>query len=398
MLRLDGLREAACVLLAVVGVTSAVAAQAPRIRDSAGVRIVENPSRRAAPVIFQISADTVLDVGERVAKPEDHFHPGQGYLRAAVLSDGSLSVIDVDRVHLFDARGGNDRIVGRPGSGPTEFLYNMAICRSCSGDTVIVEDSHNARVAILKDTVVVRTSVPSMAAADHTPGNSSVVPFDFCFDDGTFVVQTSHMPPQVNGSTLLTRYHLDGSVANVIGQLPARPFDLVSQAEPVVVASGQRLYYGNANRSEIQVLTPDGKLVALIRSDDPPIAISDSEADRRLASTIPSASADDRAERIAAMRAAQVTTWPAYGRVHVAPDGQLWVEDYRNDHPSADGWTAFDASGRLIGRLVIPAAATGERQPEVIGFGVNSIILRPNVRNRPDRLVVVALNRVDSRP
>ena len=55
---------------------------------------------------------------------------------------------------------------------------------------------------------------------------------------------------------------------------------------------------------------------------------------------------------------------PALGRTLVTPNGTLWVVDY--EVPGEDGWaaTAFDAEGRIIGRIVesegAPPVAIGD--------------------------------------
>jgi hypothetical protein len=79
--------------------------QGPVVRDSAGVQIVLNPSRRVAPVAFAIGMQSVLDIGGMENDPEQEFDHNQGYLRAARLSDGRLAVIDVTRIHYFTPNG-----------------------------------------------------------------------------------------------------------------------------------------------------------------------------------------------------------------------------------------------------------------------------------------------------
>ena len=112
------------------------------------MRIVQNPARARAPVVFRLGATPVIDLGGPEEPTDNEFNPSQGYLRAARLSDGGFAVIDVARVHFFDARGKRVRIVGKTGAGPAEFRYLIAICRT-RGDTIVLSDSHNRRLAIL---------------------------------------------------------------------------------------------------------------------------------------------------------------------------------------------------------------------------------------------------------
>jgi hypothetical protein len=48
---------------------------------------------------------------------------------------------------------------------------------------------------------------------------------------------------------------------------------------------------------------------------------------------------------------------PAFDRTRLAPDGTLWVLDYRV--PRQDGWaaTAIDREGRILGRITVPTGS-----------------------------------------
>ncbi len=217
---------------ALVGASRAtVGAQVPTVRDSAGVQIVENPSRLEAPVTFTLGATPVFEVGGLESDPDVEFNHRQGYLRGAFLSDGRFAAIDVNRVHYFDANGKRLKIVGRQGAGPQEFQYLMAICRT-RGDTLVLNDANNRRMAVLDGTgSIVRTIAQ---------GDLGSMPFDPCFDDGTFVLMKQSGPLTAR-QLRVTRVRLDGSVANVIGEFAGGLFDLVTQAEVSVVAQGKRL-------------------------------------------------------------------------------------------------------------------------------------------------------------
>lgn len=61
-------------------------------------------------------------------------------------------------------------------------------------------------------------------------------------------------------------------------------------------------------------------------------------------------------------------------------DGRLWVEDWRSDGQTIagltkpSGWTAFDSTGRMLGRLIIPGSASVELRRFVVGFGKDEVI------------------------
>lgn len=343
------------------------AAQAPAVRDSAGIRIVENPSRLEAPVAFTLGARPSFDVGGLESDPDAEFNHRQGYLRGTFLSDGRFAVIDVVRVHFFDATGKRTKIRGREGAGPEEFRYLTSICRT-RGDTLVLEDGQNRRVAIMDGNGNFVRTIPQRDLGSP--------PFDACFDDGTFLLE--HVAgPRAALQDHLTRVRLDGSVADTLGVFPSG-FDIVTQSETTVLAAGATFYYGDPATNEIRVYDRDGRLRRIVRSDDPPERISDAEVERKLAGSIPATvSPAERKARMDQMRAVpHSATWPAFRGVEVGSDGRLWMQDYQRTHPSPDGWTAFDSTGRLLGRLVIPSPVQRVPPFQVIAFGRDGILVR----------------------
>lgn len=355
--------------------------QTARSRDSAGVKIVDNPPRSGQANNLRLAAKPAQDVGGLQANPDDEFDARQGYLRATSLSNGWLAVIDVTRVQFFNAAGKRERTVGRKGQGPADLLYVTAICRT-RGDTILLADSQNRRVSVLdKNGVAVRT-IPL--------GDNGSPPFDFCFDDGTFLVAKYIPAPAPGGDTRMrvSRMRLDGTVANVFGEFSGGTFDMVTQSETSFVAIGDRMYYGSGQSGEVRAYSLNGKLLSIVRLSDPRRTITGADVERRLASTIPTnVSADERSARLERMHSQpHAEFWPAYARIHVDRQGRIWMEDYRSEYPMADGWSVFDPSGRLVGRLVFPAPAKGERAAQVISFGDNTVLLRQHDADGADHL------------
>src|SRR6185503_5791609 len=131
-------------LLAAIALTAALSplaahatAQDARTRDSSGVRIIENSARKDAPVRFRLGDKPLLEVGGTESNADDQFEHTQGYLRGVRLSDGGLAVIDVSRVHYFDASGKRTLIVGNRRPQPGPFYYLTSICRT-NGDTLVL--------------------------------------------------------------------------------------------------------------------------------------------------------------------------------------------------------------------------------------------------------------------
>jgi hypothetical protein len=352
-------------------VTSVSGAQSvPRIRDSAGVRIIENGARLSAPVRFALGTKPLMDVGGLEDNTANEFNHKQGYLRGVLLSTGDLAVIDVNRLHFFDPAGKRKRIVGREGSGPGEFRYLTGICRT-RGDSIVVTDARNSRLTVLDGTgSYVRDIV--------NPDPSAYLPFNGCLGDGTFVLQRFTRMPE-SRSIRVTRHRLDGSVVDSVGPFDAGPYDMATQREAQVIAAGKSVYFADGfgdvrvfavsePRQAALVPAREGTLrQTIIRSADPLVGITDEDREKGWMSTIPTNTPSDQVkQRMDRMRAMpRDKTWPAHFRAQVDPAGRVWLEDYPRPN-GVRGWTAFDADGKLLGRLIIPSQA-GKRF-DVVGF------------------------------
>src|SRR3954469_393981 len=115
------------------------AAQTPRARDGAGVRIVDNPSRLKAPTAFRLGDKPVFDAGGLEGDPDVEISSRQGYPLAIRLANGNVAITDRARVQTFSAAGKRLRISGREGRGPGEFTAVTHLCRA-RGDTVLASD------------------------------------------------------------------------------------------------------------------------------------------------------------------------------------------------------------------------------------------------------------------
>lgn len=364
-------------------------AQEARVRDSAGVRIIENAGRKDAPVRYRLGDKPLLQVGGIESNPDEEFDHKQGYLRGVRLSDGGLAAIDVSRVHYFDARGKRLRIVGRKGQGPEEFQYLISICRT-RGDTLILSDSHNRRLSVLDSHgQVVRTILQ---------GDNGSAPFSFCLDDGTVVLERRIGTPD-SRQNRITRLRSDGSMVNVVGTFDASGFDMVTMVTRTLVASGNALYYGDPFRSEIRVYDTSGSLRRVIRTADHGERITDAEAEERMAMTIPrNVTGNERTARMDRLRSLpRASNWPVFREVEVDSDGTIWVQDYQRSSRSPDAWTAIDSAGRIVGKLALPQGVPGRPRPSVQSFGRDYVMLRQFDADGATSLVILPLIQIDGR-
>lgn len=273
-------------------------------------------------------------------------------------------------MHVFDALGRRQAIVGRKGKGPEEFTYLTSICRT-RGDTLAVHDSQSRRMAVLTGN--------GGAVRTFAQGTMGSPPFSGCFDDGTILMMQSLATAAREPLRLqLTRVRLDGTKVAGLGEFDAGTFDMVTQSSPSIAASGQRFYFADPRFSEVRIFSVTGKLLSIVRSADIGAAISSGEVEERFRRSIPRNTPDaEVTARLDRMRSLpHASRWPTFRQVHVDPTGQLWVQDYTTTSPTPDGWTLFDATGALVGRLVIPAPKRDERPWQVIAFRSNEILVR----------------------
>ena len=348
------------IALTIVCVTSLATAQAPVERDSAGIRIVENPSRAKAPVAFRLGTKSV-DLGGPATNLDDEFNPRMlGSFRGIRMSDGSLAVTNAVRMQFYDARGQHTGSFGRAGAGPQEFrsLNGTEFCRT-RGDTIVAGDYRNGRTAIVHQRSVIKTNPLSAEFGGAMAG---------CFDDGTMLMHGGLPNFQTPTFTVrLNRVRLDGTLANSLGTIEFRsPSPVTGLIHPTVVVAGQRVYAGDGATSEIRVYRADGRLVQIIRSADTPQRITQADVDRVLSGRSPPA----------AREMWRPETFPAFSRFLVDPDGRLWVCDDvpPRRSPDRESWTAFDANGRMIGRLEVPRKM-GTKAVSVLAFGANEVQL-----------------------
>jgi hypothetical protein len=336
-----------------------VVAQAPRVRDSAGVQIVENRARTGATVMFRLGPKSI-DVGGPADNLDDELNPlqlaGIGALR---LSSGALTVTNTIRLQFYDAHGRKTGDVGRLGSGPSEFR-SLGVTQLCQtrGDTIVAGDARNGRFAVVYEQRVIRTTPYTAQFGGDLIG---------CFDDGTVLMMGGL--PNMNLPTYsirLNRVRLNGTlVANLGSHEFQSPHAFNYFTYATIRVWGQGVYLGDGSKSEIRVYSANGRLIRLIRSADVLHRFTPEE-EAQATSIWPNRT----------RKHWRPSTQPSYATFVIDSDGRLWVKDFvpRNKWGDTEGWTAFDKYGKLIGRLLLPRRIDG-KVAHVLSFGSNEVQL-----------------------
>lgn len=364
-------------------------AAGPARRDSSGIAIVENSAPRwAAGEAWTVAATPRLDVGGG-DDPVANFTGLAGTLR---LSNGTIVVIEPQGsvMKLIDSAG-TVTAVGRQGGGPGEFQFLVWAGRM-PGDSILTFEAGGRRFQLFTaDGAFVRNVTFTPDIGDQFP----VPPIPVgAFADGTLLTQRSSKPPfpfegpegSVKRDTaLVVRYTQEGTPVDSLGVWPSaemygvnmqmgpqqmrvpmgRPFSPQLQAAVV----RDTIYLGTGDTYEIRVLAADGRPVRIVRrlverTRVTPAMIAEWKEDflgatDEMRQVPPQLMEQMRASVDAAPYPEQL---PAYGRVLVADDGHLWVQQAEGTSLAGLGgsrtWSVFAPDGAWLGDVTMPEGVT----------------------------------------
>ncbi|MEO7360185.1 MAG: hypothetical protein ABI120_07640, partial [Gemmatimonadaceae bacterium] len=206
--------------------------------------VIQVAPRATVKGLFTMAAKPVFDVGGIQDNPDDEFDHKNGYLRAVLLGDGGLAVIDRVKVRLFDARGKQRAVVGTYGRGPNEFVELNVHCRT-RGDTVVVHDG-NARVSVISPAGKIVRQIPD--AAKGQLGRNG------CFANGMVLLQKAGGGGTENPTVLVSVVDLNGLTARSLGEAPRESYRARLRTPVHVIAQGAFVVIADSRTNEIRQL------------------------------------------------------------------------------------------------------------------------------------------------
>jgi hypothetical protein len=350
----------------------------PVVRDSAGIRIVENLDvgwqDGAAWTVAQTPA---LDLGGVDAEAAHQFHMMMG---AATLTDGRIVVANAGTQELrwFDGAGTLVARAGGEGQGPGEFTGLTSI-GLLPGDSVIAYDGRQRRFSVFDASGAFVRSAPF--DGDERPGMRFPV-FMGMLNGGSFVMvgrdlQTEGMTegPVVAAMPVYV-YGSDGEARDSLGTFHGwealvtirRSGEVVGMSigdrpygrSTTVTSVGDGIVVGTPDAYEFEVYAPDGALRTIVRLARPNAPLTSTDIDAYVASQMED-DADDNLLREHRRLATEIDfpdTKPAYASaIRGDVEGNVWVpgfsiEDGEEQHPPL--WAVFDRDGRFLGELAMP--------------------------------------------
>ncbi len=364
-----------------------VQAQLPgtEVRDSAGVRIVENPD----PATTEVPRWRVPEVPElRLGMLDGPEHLlFSGVLHGAVLESGEIAVSTREPVQLrvFDREGRHLRSFGASGEGPGEFRSGIGGLLPLGGSTVglsngsmhlhIYDASDGSHLRSIRgpyahgimmtgqwigeDRLFARSSAPDADPVELGAGVAGRV-------EGAFMPATVLMlwdPVSLGLDTLgvmggIEQYQSPSPGVPVA--IPATPVPLGRRGH---VASGaDRIHAGNTGRYEIRVFDWTGDLVQVIRRAHTPRPVSNEDRARARERLLEGPLFDlevvppdiRRALERQAREAPMPDTHPVFEAFFVARTGELWVRLASGAEDTTWRFDVFSPAGELEAVVEMP--------------------------------------------
>ncbi|MDX2262526.1 MAG: hypothetical protein SFU84_12615 [Gemmatimonadales bacterium] len=369
----------------VAALPSHVAAQG--IRDSAGVRIIENRAPAwTASTAWRVAAVPILTLGDGRGGAGNEFGRVVGVVRR---NDGTVAVADAmaHTVRVFDATGRLLRSLGRAGEGPGEFGTLTGLAAAGPDALMAISVPAPPLVRALRFSAAGKF-VRDIAIFD---GQRRLTSPRF-LADGSFAAwdmgSGSELPRSPGASLRVDSLDLvlvsaERSAPTRIARLPyqQRVSDLgvllfAAHTETASAAAG--IYAGLTGDPAITFYSGSGRAERVIRwplpPERPPVGIVARYREWYTATAqIPAAYQGVARRQLEARIAETLRTlrladrMPVFNRMIVADDGHLWVERYNSGHvmpncrrpctptPAVPGeWDVFDGGGRWLGTVRMP--------------------------------------------
>ena len=349
------------------------------VRDSAGIRIVENTT----PLWqegegWHLSPEPVVDIGGGDAEENQLFR----VTGATRLSDGRIVIANGGSMELkfYAPNGAHIFNAGGTGGGPGEF-QSLGWFYRLSGDSLIVHDYRQHRTSVFDTDGASARSFQFQATTEILrPAPAGA------FQDGTFLVREGGFAIGARGPIRIERpeeevfrYDASGAVLHTLGSYPGIEFVIAPSGgvrpsgERVIGRSrrhfgrstaffvhGDHFYVGDNVTYEIKVYSLDGELDLLIRKQHAHVAVTPDDIEAVRSETLARMRTNEVRQRVRQAlreRPPAPPTMPAFApEIRIDEVGNLWVRQYNRPKDKVPRWTVFDQDGVLLGSLTFPVA------------------------------------------
>lgn len=370
-----------------------------RVRDSAGVRIVENtvPSWDDGSA-WRISDQPVLDIGSLDGSPEYEFGRAHGPVR---LSDGRIAVADMqtNQISFFDAEGRFLHTAGGTGDGPGEFTQLYRLHKIAGDSLMALNPTSLTSIFDPRGEYVRRFSLEVVPSRQNIwwigrldPG--ALVAMSLIREGTRYVEPEPDSPEGVEYPRIIrperhefyrdTLLHflftMEGQLIDSVVKLPGQYMADNRTFAPNAAYALRRdaFFHSPGDVAEIRrfrlVTDSDGaprslRLDQIVRR--PPLrdltvtgAVEDGYRDRvREQNRERAERSPDQFDAAVAERRLLETRFPEKlpdhgNRMYADADGNLWLQDYRLREDEPFLWSVFQPDGQWLGTVETPAAFT----------------------------------------
>jgi hypothetical protein len=344
----------------------------PTVRDSAGIRIVENVN--AALPVWTVEPDPVLSIGALEGTDAETLYQVNGITR---LADGTWVVSNggTEEVRLFGPDGEFLRSVGRSGEGPGEFT-SLSATWVLAGDSIAVWDTRRRTMSVFDASGEVARTFGFDDLDDR-----SVTPTAHLADGRWIVQQTSTFSTGGDGQGNVTRPDVvaahagsEGGGLSVFATFAGAERWLVQSDAFVsirsypfgrgsdLVAGEDRVFGGASEVPEVRVWDAAGREVARWRvaAHSEPVTEADWAAERDAELDLMDddpALADWRRQTIEFYEdAAPPEAAPVWQELLIATDGRLWMRQFTPPSRAQEGsqWWVLEPSGEVVREVTLP--------------------------------------------
>lgn len=397
-------------ILALAACSGETGSAVTAVRDSAGVRIVENHPGVSTDTCA-VSDTPAVTIGVRSGPaPYELFRVMDG----ALLSEGGVAVVNQGshEVRIYGPEGEFRHAIGSQGEGPGEFR-RVFLVWSLPGDTLVVGDYRPWRFSWFTASGSFLRSSKPRPLYPNSPDQTGVLA------DGTSVLGSvccrSPEPGFHRQQLHLLRHDRSGGLVDTLGVWETRRVGVlhrgersrfvggpVFEARAVMAAAGRTVAVAPKGEREVRLMEPDGTLRALVRWTGP-----DREVTREHVEAYRDrvrARYEGQPEEMRRYGEPQISPdrpvadrFPAKAGLELGPEGEIWLRRY--PRPGTDGaddmrWLVFDPEGRFLCHATTPPAL--ERPWDLFEIGRERLLGQGKTELDVEQVLLFPLDRPDS--
>ncbi|MYA12387.1 MAG: hypothetical protein F4087_02260 [Gemmatimonadetes bacterium] len=335
------------------------------LRDSAGIRIIENlRPPEGSRLGWRIGPEPIVSIGQVEGEEPYLLHLAFNAFR---FPDGSIVVANrgTHEVRKFDEQGTHLRTWGGTGEGPGEFL-GLTRVAPWPGDSIIAWYGPAYRLSVFDANGEYGRAFDLQSSEEAIWLRPRPIAVR---DDGTVV---SIHDPENADTVVIDIWDGDGALVGSLGTHPGREVIVTPTGELRGIAFGRDLVRGTwgdlvvaspTTRYEIRAFRPDGTLVRIVRLEHVPRAPAEADLEWYIDDQVamvgssPGLPEGFIAQMRQSLQSTQLaTTFPAFSAIRSDDADHLWVReyDYPGEERPAPLWTVFDPAGRVLGYVETP--------------------------------------------